>query len=345
MKKIILCAVLLTLNFNLLARDIKIPQAQCSDIDVRDKMNDEMQEHFSKPQNQDGVGWCYAFAAADLMTAEAKTPISSTHVSAIFNKKIDKNIFLKTGYKIGQLFSDGAFDTAYEGGWIDRAVKNTSSEKFVCSEEDLPFDENRRGETAMIVKRLESIKSRLKEDNISNSCLEITLLRNDSFKNMNINEIYLILESDNINRAFSDLISQNCKKDLIKVEKYKVKSLSRPNYSRRHRQSSSSAKRDFTKKLGRHFDTIGKVLSSGKPMGVSYNVNNITSSSGGHASVLVGRRWKNGKCQFKIRNSWGKSCGGYDRTKIEECNYEEGAYWVSDQKFYDMVSSIDYISN
>jgi hypothetical protein len=36
-----------------------------------------------------------------------------------------------------------------------------------------------------------------------------------------------------------------------------------------------------------------------------------TSRDGNHASVIVGRAMRNGKCHFLVRNSWGSGCGSY----------------------------------
>jgi len=343
MKRLIIS--LLLISTRAYSLDVKIPQDQCSDIDIRDKMKPEVREHFSESRNQDGVGWCYAFAAADLMTAEVEKPLSSTHVSAIFNKRIDKNLFLKAGYKIGKLFSDGAFESSYEGGWIDRAIENSSDSGFVCTEAALPYDQNRYGETARVINILEEIKKDIDDKKEANVCASIEVIRNHSFRNLKVEDIYRILEEENLNRALSEIINKNCKGQLVKVDDYKVKTLKRPHAHTRRNETFSSAKRRAKKKAMKNFAVIGNVLSKGKPMGVSYNVKHVTHQDGLHASVVTGRRWKNGKCQFKIRNSWGNSCSAYDRREIEECVYEEGSFWVSDQKFYDLANSVDYISN
>jgi hypothetical protein len=45
-----------------------------------------------------------------------------------------------------------------------------------------------------------------------------------------------------------------------------------------------------------------------------------------HASVVVGSREKNGRCEFLIRNTFGSTCKGYDRAW--DC--ENGQIWVSE---------------
>ncbi|WP_417334777.1 hypothetical protein [Halobacteriovorax marinus] len=343
MKSLIL--TLLLVSANAYSIDVKIPKEQCSDVDIRDKMSPELKAHFSEPQNQDGVGWCYAFAAADLMSAETNKPLSSTHVSAIFNKGVDENFFLRTGYKIGKLFTGGAFDTSYEGGWIDWAIEDSSEAVYVCTEEALPFDRNRYGETARIINALEDIKKDIDNEEMTNICSRIEVIRNKSFENLKVEEIYRILEEDNLNRALSDIIKKNCKGHMVKVDEYDVKTIRRPSIRNRKNESPFSARKRAKKKVLKNFEKIDEVLKKGRPLGVSYNVKHVMKQKGLHASVVTARRWKNGKCQFKIRNSWGRSCASYDRKEIEECNYEEGSFWVSDQKFIDLADTLDYISN
>ncbi len=339
--------ILFNLSLSSWGVDLRIPKSECSDIDIRDKMKPEIKKHFSTPRNQDGIGWCYAFSAADLLTAEMGEPVSASHVSAIFNKEIDNSFFMKFGYNIGRLLTDSTFDESYEGGWVDRALENAVDEKFVCSEKALPFDKNHYGETAEVIKRLEKIKESIDNDEISPrySCVEIEVLKLKALSNIRVSEIYSILEQDNMNTALAEILEKNCKDNLIKLKKFKVKSLHKPRLSRINRDRSRSEEKRAERRLKKYYGKVGEVLSAGKPLGISYDVSDIMDSSGGHASVLTARRWKDGKCQFKIRNSWGKGCRSYDMNKIEECNYGEGSFWVDDKSFYNMVTDLDYISN
>ena len=45
-----------------------------------------------------------------------------------------------------------------------------------------------------------------------------------------------------------------------------------------------------------------------------------------HASLIMGRRSRNGKCEFLLRNSWGKNCA-YD----DKFDCEEGNIWIEDK--------------
>lgn len=49
-----------------------------------------------------------------------------------------------------------------------------------------------------------------------------------------------------------------------------------------------------------------------------------SANCGSHLTLIIGQRKKNGRCEFKIRNSWGTGCGGY---KDWECT-DKGDLWI-----------------
>lgn len=60
-----------------------------------------------------------------------------------------------------------------------------------------------------------------------------------------------------------------------------------------------------------------------QPIGINYNSGVLKNKKGGgHASLVVGRRWKNNRCEYLVHNSWGKSCSKYPW----EC--EDGRIWI-----------------
>ncbi len=61
---------------------------------------------------------------------------------------------------------------------------------------------------------------------------------------------------------------------------------------------------------------------------------------GFHASIVVGKREKAGKCQFLIRNSWGTDCGAY--AKNWEC--EKGQIWVEADALLENTRELQFVS-
>lgn len=336
--------ILLSLvSFQMLAgeADIKIPRSLCEDVDIRDQ-NPSLREFFSTPRSQDSIGWCYGFSAADLLSAELARPVSAAHTSALYNKDVQSNFFWRLAYK----FAPGSFDEVYEGGFVKKALKSVRNNQRVCLEDDFPYDANMNGEFYYLVRNLESLKERIENEQVNdeNKCLAIRrFINSEDNINLNANELYAALMSENLNIVLEQIASSRCGENQISVPEMDFASKSMPSLNRFSNESAEDATRRHVRSLTRFFGTIDEKLKSGKPLSVDYNVKHITHDDGLHASVLVARRWHNGRCEFKIRNSWGVGCSMYDRSEITECNSSEGSYWVTDQKFYEMVNNITYI--
>lgn len=305
-------------------------------------MSPEMRKHFSVPRDQDGTGWCYAFTAADLISAEVGVPLSSTHTTTIFNRSIDDTAFLKLAYKIGKVFMESDFESTYEGGWVDMALEKAMKNKEVCKESALPFDGKYWGTTSNMVQKLEEVKKHLSENaDPDYVCSKLQKVISKNELNISLAEIQAILVKENMNTALDSIVSHHCQKEMVELPAMKFGSLRTPRLNRRERG------RDIEKvgaKIQKYFEKIDSLLKNGKPIGISYNSTTVVpDQGGGHASVVVARRWRAGKCEFKIRNSWGRTCESYDENEISGCDYLEGSYWVTDQKFYEMANKLNYI--
>lgn len=331
------------------AKDIgvTIPQSKCGELDIRDKMSPKLRRFFSEPRSQDGIGWCYAFAASDLLSAEIGEPVSALHTSAVFNADVEKSFFLKMGYKLGRLFSENAFEESYEGGWIDKAIELVADEKKICGENDMPFDKNFWGDTKRgLIMPLERARGSIVEGDQEGACHNIRNIVAENELMTNIDDIYKLLEKNNTNIALNEIVKEHCGDRMLDVPKHSVKELHTPRF-RKTNSNDDWEMRRFRRRVNRYFDKIEELLAQGKPLGVSYDVKHIMDDgeSGGHASVVTARRWRNGRCEFKVRNSWGRGCSGYNSDKIADCDFSEGSFWVTDQKFYEMAWNITYIDN
>lgn len=312
-----------------------LDQADCSNTDIREtnpriKNNPELKEHFTVPRNQDSIGWCYAFSAADLMSAETGVPVSSVHASALYNKKIQNNFFLRIGYRIGDLFREGYLDQVYEGGYASWALKELIKNKAVCKEEDFPFDQNHTYETMMMIRDLEALKEKVKAKDLLKEevCQELDLLLPYyEIVSIDTEKIAASLVTENLNLTLEKLSQELCKDDMLAVPKLKVKSAGVPNNKKRAK---------------RFLQSMNSVLEGGRPIEFSYNTKHFAIHSGQHSSILIGRRWNNGRCEYRVRNSWGQSCASYKDNV--DCDYETGTFWVSDEDFIKAAGRINYLS-
>lgn len=320
-------------------RIISIPEPMCSNLDIRE-VKPALKEIFSEPRNQGLIGWCYGFAAADLLSAEVGEYVSSAHVSSIYNKRVASNFFWRIGYSIGDLFKKDDMGEVFEGGFIGRAVKNTLSSGSVCREQDMAYDKKYLGQFKDIMQGLDLLSEKMEKKKITNeeAKKELTkILDRDLFPQLDQDKILEDLQSKNLNKVVEDIMRSNCAENLISLPDMKVKSKTKP----RLRQDSEERFNSSVRRIGKFFQSLNEKLESGKPVGISYDVKRVTRQSGGHASVVIARRWKNNQCEYKIRNSWGESCRSYK--KGIECESQDGSFWVSDDTLYKMTKSITYI--
>lgn len=306
-----------------------LDQASCTSMDIKNsnqkiKKNVPLLNHFSKPRNQDSIGWCYGFSAADLLSAELGVPVSAFHASILYNKKIAKSLISKMIH-----FND-AFDQVYEGGFTKDAIAEIVKAGKICKESDLPFDKKHPEQTLTLIKTLESIKNSHKDHELTCSLLQSPVKKNDL--NTDIDQVAESLLKENLNKTL-DLISlEHCKDKMISIPSMKVKKESVPSLKDKIK----------TKKF---LTTINGLLDSGKPIEVSYEIGHIAieGATGHHSSLVVGRRFKNGKCQYQIRNSWGQTCHAYNLNTVS-CDAKSGSYWVNDEVFVNMSKDISYIA-
>ena len=320
--------ILLLSSFSLKAQ--VLTKEECSPVDIRSSLNPELKKHFSVPRNQDSTGWCYGFSASDLLSAHLGEPVSALHVSALYNRKARRNIFMRTAHEIGLAISEAEtrFEEVYESGLCKMAIGEAMRNGKVCHEKDLPFDYKYQDSTKEMIKDLEKIRKdrkKLSKDAICNQIEEKLEFHGLTLDSSSISEE---LVSRNMNLGIESIANEQCKKNPMVVSPLKIKSLSLPGKSLEKRK---------------HFlQEIGDLFKKGKPIEISYNVNKYVNYMDGlHSSVVVARRWHNNRCQYKIRNSWGKDCSLY-KSNVD-CEKETGSYWVNDEDFVKNTNSTTYL--
>jgi len=88
-----------------------------------------------------------------------------------------------------------------------------------------------------------------------------------------------------------------------------------------------------------YVDYISKNLEKGLPVGLTFDAGKVHKQFYGkgktyaHVVSIIERKWKNGKYQFKIRDSRGKGCPAIDKF---ECDSDTGSYWVGDNDLVDI---------
>ena len=295
-------------------------QSSCTDVDIRTK-NPLLKEFLSTPQNQDSIGWCYAFTAADLLSVHIGRPVSALHMSAIFN-----NTLANMNNRINMNFN---FKNIYEGGLTYMALNSAMNGTFICSEKAMPFDMQHEKDTYKLIKTIESLREIIKEPKTRDqveceSRKDILKIKsNPLFRDATFFDIQTLLASNELNISLKNFIDKSCKEKL-QIPKFKLTMIPKPT----------------EKTKNQYFKKINKALNLGKPVAISFDLKVVTTETGTHSNSIIGRRWKNNKCEYNIRNSWGKSCSSY--RKGIECNLSEGSFWVNEDKMYEMLTNDSY---
>lgn len=321
---------------------IKIPKSKCSPINIRDKMNPELQEGFNYARNQADVGWCYAFVAADLVSAEVGQMVSATHAAYIFNEEIENSAFLGFFYSMSSL----QFEDVFEGGFPDKSIELISKRGRICLESDLPYTISNRTQTETFIRDLENAQKKIREGNYEGACEKVKAAVLDSEQEFDFRNIYVLLQKKNINLALSELADKHCSGKQVSVPKLKVKNMRSPKKRRVLNRSKSlkNEQAELENGVNEYFDKIEERLLAGKPVGLNYHSGKVRIDDGSdHTSVLTGRRWRNGRCEFQVREAMGLGCKVHDKKVISDCDYLEGSFWLTDQKFFDIIDEIFYI--
>jgi hypothetical protein len=311
-------------------------KSQCRPADIVDH-HPKLKEHFSTPRNQGEVGWCYGFVASDLLTVELGVPVSSIHSSMLYHKRRRSTLSHKARKLLSASYrkmNEDSLNKISIGGQTKLALQAIFKNKNICSEKNLPFNSMRILGTQGLIKSFEELKTQfqsIKNENIDDlMCNNINnFVTLNPELDINFNQLYQALRLKTADNAFTALINSHCS-DLLKVPKLKVRSILKPRGKRRRTKL--------------YFKKINKLLDEGKPIGITYHTAHIkVDGEQNHGSVLVGKKWIDGKCQYKIRNTWGQSCKGYSSLTVTDCNEDEGSFWVSEKTLYRMSRKLDFI--
>jgi hypothetical protein len=311
----------------------------CSNTDIRQtnpkiKNSSKLTALFSTPRNQGPIGWCYAFTASDLISVEMGKPVSALHASTIHNRQIFNTSNLRATMENRRKAYPPAYDEVYEGGDSDEVIRQVQKQSWICSEDSLPSNREKTVLVDELIWNLEQLKKEshrmvYQSDHL---CSEVSnVLKPFNLSSADVDTILTSALSDDLNLTMDQFVRSACTEKLKNIPEMKVRKVKRP---------------EFNDVIGvkEYMNEINSALEKGKPISFDYNLAGIKKGSDGlHASVIMGRRWKNGKCEYKVRNSWGDTCLLY--LPEIECNKSEGAYWLSAEKLFSSSNNFTYISN
>lgn len=295
-----------------------IQNNKCSDI-----INQNEAVNLDNARNQDGVGWCYAYTAADLLSFRLKKQISAISL-----------------YNSGQSVEDDISGEIPKGGDIGEAIETYLAKKNgLCLESDLPSSDFKFCTYRDYHNFLSSLYQSVKEERLVDSqCLNQNL--NSAFPGVDYSIVKDYANRYGSKKLAEFLFDYKCKKKSF--INYKVKPVT---------QGAPYHKVDEMLKK------MDGLISKGEVVGVGYNYNLLNETedgTGGHASLVVGRRQnqETGECEYLIRNSWGKDCTQNEGPGLSchkncdegggNCRYS-GHFWVNQKRLKNSLLGITFL--
>lgn len=337
----LVAGLILTLSF-LGSLSFAASADDCSSVDVRETMNPALQKRFYAPYDQGQIGWCFGYAAADVLSQAVGEPVSAVHLSSRYASTVTgigrfaRNIFMgKTAVAEGG-FIEGAINEMQKLGHYCEDGAVTSKGTVLISRKKGIYEFGYALGTGFLMSYLKDYR----EGICTGDCNDfLDPLIQAYFPHQDVQAVkdYITKNKDqSLDRLVFALFDQACgegRKDItsdLQVISY-VNSISRSNNNDFQQQQEAS-------------DHIDEGLNAKKVVGLEYDAKYVTGVGGifggGHASTIIGRKSIGGVCHYLVRNSWGTTCA-YKDSII--CEKSQGAYWVSKDTMNLMATKVLWI--
>jgi hypothetical protein len=290
----------------------KANETRCHFIDLRDQL--------PEVRDQGGVGWCYAFATADMLSQKLKTNISALDIALAYNH--DKSTLAEL-YWYRKLPSP-----VDEGGTIATAIRAVTSEG-VCTEDEIPSDTARAIQAIKSILRETASASQPTTERFNEPIEEkgdlVFSLSKSVFPNLTRSDFdYAYKHAPSPNRFIEQIRQKGCRKR-IQVKGIHINEVTNP--------------RGF-------LDAINQSLNNNRIAGITYSYSRMFPGSllflskeakqnslrELHDSTLVGQRLdqETGRCEYLLRNSYGKDWlkSGCQMLGEKDCN---GYLWIPEE--------------
>lgn len=311
MKRIVSIAIFCLVFFSLAEA-----AEECSTV-----LNENEAVNRENVRNQDSVGWCYAYAASDLVSFRLKKRISAVSL-----------------YDSGQSIQKDIETEAGKGGDIGYAIRNYIARKnSLCLEEDLPSTDFKFCTWATYSEFLNALYQSAESRNLSSDqCLSENLKAAFPMADFGVLKNYT--DKNGAKNLVEYLFDLHCKKPSFKGIKLNPVN----QYTPRHTKDVLMKK-------------IDALLSKGDIVGMGSEWEKLRESeekTGGHATVVVGRKKnpESGECEYLVRNSWGKNCDEAEGEGLtcdmicegSQCRYT-GYLWVGSRRMKNSLLGITYL--
>ncbi len=304
----------------------------CSEINLTDPDylrsigKEGLVTHFKEPRDQDSVGWCGSYASSDALSFAVGEPVSALDIS--INQYANKNA--------------RNIDLSSLDGITPNAASNVAMTNGYCPESIIPSNITASSNLGQVTlkalmasfQRLsQDFKARGKPNDFCVKCADQEYERviKPALPNVNekmIQEVLIKNEGDSL-ASLRDLMKKLCNGNRVKIK---------PNVKTYRRGGTG----------GKSFASIfnDALENNSLPaIGISAGVfTNFTNEP--HEMVIIGRKpGRNGKCQYIIRNSWGRGCGFYKEEFADTCDASKGTFVMDEDQLQASIADVLIIKN
>lgn len=282
-------------------------------------------------RDQDSIGWCYGFVAADLWGhylfknpkaikghpkrsedfISKRYSVSALGVATFYNKKKYPGYAKKIHGKALSTLVQEKKKVVAEAGNVMEAIGIIKEEGF-CFEKDVSSEDFSLVEDSRCAFKgqcnITDILNMIYDSSRSGvSCSELQNI-GKVFPNLDLKVINNILTSSEKENAITRLVEASCKS---KYREPLFIGKGGPPTVNYNIEGGTHKVEDMMKSLDDHLDR-------GIPVGVLYFsdfLNGVDKKSSRHASSIIGKRFNPKTCEveYQLRNSWGTGCGNYQR--------------------------------
>lgn len=290
-------------------------------------------------RNQGRTSWCFAYAAADLVSQRSGVVVSAVDIGAQYflndlNELMNQSDPALIAYirsfpglarhltnarrdaASGKEFKEEPLLNRAEGGFVDLSIF-TANGRGLCPESNLPSSP---GFSSEYIDRLKFF--------VENS------------QRAAMRESLVLLNHNREWMTWADRVCRRVERPvpLVPVSIYAATSPAR------YRQFVSQGAYREQDVQGELIGRLNFALSHGRIAVVSYDANLLADFEGEdapHASSIVARTLVNGQCQYLLRNSWGESCNGYRDQFKSRC--QNGHIWVTEAELRQSVYGLTFL--
>lgn len=259
-------------------------------------------------RDQGKLGWCYAFTAADLLSFELGKSVSPFDVALGYNDESYAEYLRK-----GDPLPSHAARYSREGGFTGRALSSVRA-RGICLESDLPSD---------VVMGNENLKTTLGVLSDSRPApmrgpleCELEVLRK-RFPGVDPKTFREIASRAAEGAVVAELANISCGRRTPFPQNLEIVN--------RKYEAGSTRKADVLPVAD-----LQSSLNEGRIVEISVDMKKWgvrSQEQPSHSMLVVGQKWdeRSGRCQFLVRNSWGKQCPTFQSGTT--CN-PDGSVWV-----------------